>query len=203
MNKILFVIVLLCWTFYGFSQDMMTGISYNMGIPASDTRDYVKNYSWRGFGFQFRNLMDNNISWGASIDWNVFAEKTSKLINLEDGAIAGTQIRSLNTFSLMLNADYYLGDPHGRIQPYIGLNTGTYYIIQRLEIGIIAPERENWHFGLAPEIGIINPTDNGTNLFFNARYNYAFSAGTYLGNEGKDWSYWGFNVGLSFNYNYW
>ena len=206
MKKILFIIVSLLLVMNVFGQEMMSGLSYNMGMTTGDTRDFVQDYSWRGFGFEVRSFRGDNFSVGGSFSWNIFDEKTGELIQLQKarGAVSGTQIRYINSFPLMLNAHYYFGDPSSRVQPYVGLNVGTYYITQRLEIGVLALEENNWHFGLAPEIGLMFPTYSGSIFFINARYNYAFKAGqTVGGNEGSDWQYWGFNVGVAFSYNAW
>jgi hypothetical protein len=185
------------------AQEIFTGISYNMGTTIGDTRDFVEDYSWRGFGFEVRNFQGENLSWGASFSWNIFDEKTGEVIELDNGAVSGTQIRTFNAFPLMLNAHYYIGGDWGRPRPYIGVNVGTYYITQRLEIGIIQLEENNWHFGLAPEIGFVFPTYSGSIFFVNARYNYAFEAGGDVRGEGKAFQYLGFNVGVAFSYNAW
>jgi hypothetical protein len=204
MKYILTFTFVMVFTLSGFAQQIFSGLSYNMGLTTGDTRDFVKDYSWRGFGFEIRNYKGNNVSFGASLSWNIFDEKTSELIRLEDGAISGTQIRTFNAFPLMLNAHYYVGNNFDAIRPYFGLNVGTYYITQRLEIGILAFEENNWHFGLAPEFGIVFPSYSGSTFFINARYNYAFKAGKSIGgNEGWDFKYWGFNVGVAFSYNAW
>ena len=206
MKKTLFIIVSLLLVMNVFGQEMMSGLSYNMGMTTGETRDFVKDYSWRGFGFEVRSFRGDNFSVGGSFSWNIFDEKTGEVIQLRKatGAVSGTQIRYINSFPLMLNAHYYVGNPSSRVQPYVGLNVGTYYITQRLEIGILALEENNWHFGLAPEIGLMFPTYSGSIFFISARYNYAFKAGqTVGGNEGSDWQYWGFNVGIAFSYNAW
>jgi len=206
MKKILLLLVSLLLVMNVFGQEMMSGLSYNMGMTTGDTRDFVQDYSWRGFGFEVRSFRGDNFSVGGSFSWNIFDEKTSEIIEIQNGngALSGTQIRYINSFPLMLNAHYYFGNPSSRAQPYIGLNAGTYYITQRLEIGVYAFEENNWHFGLAPEIGLMFPTYSGSIFFINARYNYAFKAGQSVGGrEGSDWQYWGFNVGVAFSYNAW
>ena len=204
MKKLLFIALSLMLVVNVFSQEMMSGLSYNMGLTTSGTRDFLKDYSWRGFGFEIRSFRGDNFSLGGSFSWNVFDEKTNEIIILDRGAVSGTQIRHLNTFPLMLNAHYYLGNPSSPVRPYFGLNVGTYYILQRLEIGVLALESNNWHFGLAPEIGFMFPTYSGSIVFVNFRYNHAFKAGSGLaGGEGKSWQYWGFNVGVSFSYSAW
>jgi outer membrane protein W len=203
MRKVFVILIGLFLAVNVFGQEMMSGISYNMGLPNSMTRSFVQNYSWRGFGFEVRSFRSDNLSVGGSFSWNIFAEKTDKIIYLENGAASGTQIRSLNVLPLMLNSHYYLGTPAGRMRPYVGINVGTYYIVQRLEIGVLSLEDNNWHFGLAPEFGIMFSSYSGTIFFVNARYNYAFKAGQDLKGQGKDWAYWGINVGVSFSYNAW
>jgi hypothetical protein len=206
MKKIIFILLSLFLVLNVFGQEMMSGLSYNMGMTTGETRDFVEDYSWRGFGFEVRSFRGDNFSVGGSFSWNIFDEKTGEVIQLQNqtGAVSGTQIRTFNSFPLMLNAHYYFGDPSSSIKPYAGLNVGTYYITQRLEIGIFQFEENNWHFGLAPEFGLMFPTYSGSIFFVNARYNYAFKAGrTVGGNEGSDWQYWGFNVGVAFSYNAW
>lgn len=102
MKYILSVILILFMAMNAFSQEILTGISYNMGTTFSDTRDFVANYSWRGFGFEFRNYRGNNVSLGFSASWNIFDQKTNEIIKLEQAAVSGTQVRYFNAFPLML-----------------------------------------------------------------------------------------------------
>ena len=67
----------------------------------------------------------------------------------------------------------------------------------------MALEENNWHFGMAPEIGLMFPGYSSI-FFINLRYTYAFKAGqTVGGNEGTDWQYFGLNVGVAFSYDTW
>ena len=202
MKKIIFILFSLVLTMNVFGQEVMSGLTYNMGTTVGETRDFVEDYSWRGFGFEVRNFRSDNFSVGGSFSWNLFDQKTSEVIELENGAASGTQIRYLNAFPLFLNAHYYFGDGSSQLRPYLGLNVGTYYMIQRLEIGIFALESDAWHFGMAPELGFMITGMSGSSFFANVRYNYAFEAGDYVGG-GKDWAYLGFNVGVAFSYNAW
>jgi hypothetical protein len=204
MKKLLFIALGLMLVMNVFGQEMMSGLSYNMGLTTGESSDFVNDYSWRGFGFEIRSFRGENFSVGGSFSWNVFDEKTGEIIWFDRGAVSGTQIRHMNAFPLMLNAHYYLGQFSDRMRPYFGLNVGTYYINQRLEIGVIAFNADNWHFGLAPEIGVMFPTYSGSIFFMNVRYNHAFKAGNGIaGGEGNSWQYWGFNVGVAFSYSTW
>jgi len=122
MKYILPVILILFMAMSAFSQEIFTGISYNMGTTVSDTRDFITDYSWRGFGFEFRNYRSNNVSIGFSASWNIFDQKTNEIIELEQAAVSGTQIRYFNAFPLMLNAHYYIGNNYDQVRPFVGLN---------------------------------------------------------------------------------
>jgi len=71
-----------------------------------------------------------------------------------------------------------------------------YYIKQRLEIGLVAFESDNWHFGVAPEVGVIINFSREFTMIVNTKYNYAFSAGEALGGGDNQIDYWGINIGF-------
>jgi hypothetical protein len=74
---------------------------------------------------------------------------------------------------------------------------GTYYTIQRFEIGVIALEETNWHFGGYPEVGIHFPLEE-MDIIVNGRYNIAFDSGESISSDSAKWTYWGINVGLAY-----
>ena len=87
------------------------------------------------------------------------------------------------------------------MRAFIGLNAGMYYILQRLDVGVYRLDNDNWHFGMAPEAGIIIPFDGDNTAFYvGARYNYAFDSGTTLGgNENNFYSFYEINLGFAFS----
>ena len=182
------------------AQRYMTVLSYNTALATGNTGDFVSNFSWRGFAIEGRRFVQKNISVGINFGWNIFDEKNGETIQLENGAVSGTQIRYLNSFPIMVNAHYYFGNKRN-FRGFLGLNVGTYAINQRFDIGIWTINNDNWHFGVAPEIGFIIPAGRQTSVIFSVKYNYAFSAGTSLmGKDSNDHSYIGFNLGLGFDY---
>jgi hypothetical protein len=175
----------------------LAGIHYSTGFTLGDTKNFIDEYSWRGFNLEYKKFLSQNIIAGFTTGWNIFDEKRDKdTIILESGAITGTQIRYFNAFPVMASFEYYLGNKRSNIRPYLGVNVGTYYIIQRLEVGVFQVEEDNWHFGLAPVVGILIPTDY-IFLQLSARYNYAAEAGESIGKEAWDFSYMTFNIGIS------
>jgi len=181
------------------AQDWWWGITYNMSatssLPGSSDSDvsFVDDFSFRGIGLEARYVPNRggNLSYGFSGSWNVLNEKTDEVVDLPGAAISGTQLRYFNAVPLLVNAHYYFGSRRG-IRPYAGINAGTYWIERRVDIGISSVKDDNWHFGWAPELGVIVPLGRPeVALIANTRYNWAFSAG-----GSGDQKYWGFNIGL-------
>jgi outer membrane protein W len=182
-------------------QNQMSGISWNIGIPTGQMSSYMDKISYGGFGVEFHKFTGENTSVGILFSWNVWSNLTGDIIPFSNGgvsgAVSGTQIRYYNSFPILLNVHYYLNEKNAEFRPYAGLNVGTYYILQRLDIGTWSLSNDQWHFGLAPEAGFMVEVSNRTYLNVNARYNYAFDSGSTLG--GKDdnsLAYWGINAGL-------
>ena len=114
------------------------------------------------------------------------------------GTISGTQLRYVNSLPIMATAHFYIGKKRETIRLYAGAGVGTYYMKQRLEIGLVAFEENHWHFGLAPEAGILLRFSRDVTMIFNIKYNYAFASGEDLGGSTEnDLTYWGFNIGFA------
>ncbi|MGB5674488.1 MAG: outer membrane beta-barrel protein [Gemmatimonadota bacterium] len=188
------------------AQDWWWGITYQMSaassLPTNSDSDvnFIEDYSFRGFGIDARYVAsrDAKYSIGFNVGWNVLNEKNDfgserNTISLENADVTGTQLRYLNSVPLMANASYYFGS-RGGIRPYVGLNAGTYYIERRVDIGVVGIVEDNWHFGWAPEVGLVVPLGRPEfALLTTIRYNWAFSAG-----GTGDQKYWGFNIGIAY-----
>ena len=198
--------LLLVFTGEAQAQDWWWGITYNMSAtsslpPNSDSDiNFIEDYSFRGLGIEARYVpsRDANYSFGFNVGWNVLNEKNDfgterNTISLPNADVSGTQLRYVNTVPLMGNASYYFGD-RGGIRPYVGVNAGTYYIERRVDIGVSAIVDDAWHFGWAPEVGLVVPLGRPeVALLTTIRYNWAFSAG-----GSGDQKFWGFNIGIAY-----
>ena len=188
------------------AQDWWWGITYEMSatssLPTNSDSDvnFIEDYSFRGLGIEARYVpsRDANYSFGFNVGWNVLNEKNDfgterNTISLENADVTGTQLRYFNTVPLLANASYYFGS-RGGIRPYVGVNAGTYYIERRVDIGVVGIVEDNWHFGWAPEVGLVVPLGRPeVALLTTIRYNWAFSAG---GTD--DQKFWGFNIGIAY-----
>ena len=183
------------------SAQSLGSITYNVSFPSGNLKDYVNDMSWRGFGMEGRWFSNKNISFGLSFAWTVFDQRTTELIQIVNegvsGAVSGTQVRVVNSLPILATAHYYTGKRRDQFRFYFGTGAGMYYIKQRLEIGLVAFNSDNWHFGLAPEAGVLISLNRDFTMIFNAKYNYAFSAGKPLGGgDDNTYEYWGINVGF-------
>jgi opacity protein-like surface antigen len=198
--------LLLMFSGEAMAQDWWWGITYQMSatssLPGSSDTDvnFIEDFSFRGLGIEARYVPARgaNYSFGFSGSWNVLNEVNEfgserNTISLPNADVSGTQYRYFNSVPLLANASYYFGD-RGGIRPYVGANVGTYYIERRNEIGVSAITQDNWHFGWAPEIGLVVPLGRPEVVMLaEVRYNWAFSAG-----GTGDQKYWGFNIGFAY-----
>lgn len=178
------------------AQDWWWQFSYNMGTTSGDTKDYLSQFSFRGVGFQGRKFMtfDNQWSVGFDVSWQVFNDKNSGTTVVNEGlrtAISGTAYKYINAFPFLANAHYYFGrERRGTTTGFVGANMGVYYIERRTEAGLYALTSDNWHFGLAPEIGVALPMGRAA-LTGTVRYNWTAKAGDF------DYQFWTFMVGIA------
>jgi outer membrane protein W len=178
---------------------MKLGIfSYGMSLPTGDAKDYTDNDSWLNLSFEGQYMMKTNVSLGFMFAWNELYANTTELIPLESGAIWGDQYRDLNIFPMTAGAQYYFGEGKGATAPYVGLYAGAYYIRQILDIGLSSFTKNNWHFGVAPQIGVLVPTGSHWGRYANlsVRYNYPIEGGDYLGGKSKSFNYVTFSIGI-------
>lgn len=181
----------------------LVGVSYNVSIPTANLKDYISNASWRGFSIEGRWFTARNVSFGVTLGWNIFSKKSDELIQIEDaevnGAVSGTQVRSVNVFPIVGTVHYYTGSSRDQARFYFGTSLGMYYIRQRLEIGISSLDNNNMHFGLAPEAGVLFELSRAVTMVVKSKYNYAFSSGTSLsGSNDNAVSYYEFGIGFVF-----
>jgi opacity protein-like surface antigen len=205
MKKIIYIALLTLFASVPLqAQDAVTVVNYEISVPTGDTKEYIDKTSFRGFGLDIRKFLggENKVSVGGRFGWHVFssdaiAETISIRTDELNGDVSGTQFRYINAFPMQGVFHFYFGEP-GRVNAYVGAGVGLYYIKQRFEIGLIATEKNNWHFGVAPEFGINMPVSDSVAANINVMYNYAAPSGTDVSGEKTGYNYFSVNVGLAF-----
>jgi hypothetical protein len=177
------------------------GLTYNFSFPAVDLERYVGENSWYGATLDLRRQMPShpNITYGLSSGWYVFYNNVNELIEVPHGAISGEQYRNFNIIPILAGTQYSLG-AEGGTRPYVGFNLGAYYARQELDIGLYAITETNWHFGVAPEAGVVFPAGHDGEFYFNARYHYLWEAGGYLGDQALTLAFFTLGIGFAWEY---
>jgi hypothetical protein len=157
--------------------DYYSTVNYALGIPLGDTREFTANTSFRGFNFEFGRFFTEEISVGFLFAWSVFNESFPRdTYELEDITLTGNLYRYINAFPLLAVGRYHF-NTESKFRPYLGLASGAYVINKVSDFGVHRFENKNWHFGLAPDAGLIFELGQEAFINFGGQYNYAFKSG--------------------------
>jgi outer membrane protein W len=157
--------------------DYYSTVNYAFGLPLGETRDFISNASFRGFSFEFGRFFTGELSFGFLFAWNVFHESLPRdTYELEDMTFTGNLYRYINAFPLLAVARYHFS-PDSRFRPYLGLASGAYVVNKVSDFGLHRFEHKNWHFGLAPEAGLIIGIGDEAHVNLGVRYHHAFPSG--------------------------
>lgn len=166
---------------------------WNMGFPTGDLKDFIDQPSFRGFSIEGQGYVSNNVTVGGILGWNVFYENQGFVTEtVGTKKIYGYKRQYANAMPLMVTGHYYF--TLSGIQPYIAAGIGTYYIESRDFMGLYYVQSKVWHFGIAPEVGLIMPFGSGdAGLNINFKYNMAAKT-----KDEASYSWFGVNVGISY-----
>lgn len=181
-------------------------VNYRVSFSSGELNDYISSMSWRGIGVEGRQFVTSQIALGGHFSWSVFNEKVRDDVKNINGTVetdegelpfnadvGGTQFRYVNLMPLLFTTHYYFGDDY-EFRPYLGVGMGVYRSLQRTEVGLMAVQNNNWHFGLAPEIGIMIPTGDFNNaLMLSLRYDHPFAS-----NGSINYTNFSINLGISY-----
>jgi len=177
------------------AQDWFTQVTWQFSAPINDTKNYVDAVSYLGAGLEFRKKITSFGSvMGVSMSWNVFHERTDGTLNIQSGAVSGSQDRYINSFPIMLGFYQYFGNRRST-RFYLGINGGGYVLVQSFRIGVTEFEEDSWEWGAAPEAGVVIPFTTGAWFVVNGRYQWSQSAETLAGTP-FSLEYYQVNVGF-------
>lgn len=188
---------------FALGDEKLTSIYWSVAKAEGDMAEFIDQTSLRGFGLQGRWFVATNLSVGLVWEWQVFDQETSDPLNttLEEFnrniTISGKQFRYINAFPFLATAHLYLGG-QGSTRLFLGGGVGAYYMIERLEIGLVALEEKEWKFGVVPEAGLLMPVGDiygHQNIIISGKYNYV------LGDDAPefDFTWWEINLGITWN----
>ncbi|MBS1561752.1 MAG: hypothetical protein JSS89_09120 [Bacteroidetes bacterium] len=181
-------------------QRYLTSLNWSIGFPTGNLDNYTPSTSFSGFSADLRFLQPDRTFFGVSGGWNYFSDLLrNATVSVENGAIYGTQVRTVNAIPLLASAGMFFDDGTSNMHPYAAINVGAYSVNQRVEIGLVQINNNNWHFGVAPEVGLMIDLERTTAFNAQARYNRALSSGTALnGSSDNSYGWWSLNLGFTF-----
>jgi len=195
MKKILILAAFSFLSFGALQAQNLTSITYSIGLPTGDVKDFIQPASFRGINFDFQKLVQPNIGVGISIGWNVFYEDLAyDTYTVDNLSLSGKQWRYSNHVPILLSSSYFL-HPGETVNPFVGLGIGTMYSLRNTDMNLYTIEEDAWAFALQPSVGALFMVNDVTTFHVSAKYNYGFKAGNELDNAQ---SYISLNVGFTF-----
>ncbi len=195
MKKILIPVFILCISFPAMvrAQQSYTSIQYQIGFGAGDLGDFISKASFRGVSIAYQGYINDNVSAGAELGWNVFYEKKDyATYTIEPESLSGVQYRYSNHIPILITGEYSL-KPGEKLNPYVNLGIGTIYSKRNTDMGLYTLKEEAWHFALKPEIGLIYDLSFSTGFKIGAKYYTGFAAG-----DLETQSYFAISAGFTF-----
>jgi len=156
-------------------------LNWEIAGPIGDFKNYISDWSLRGFSLEGRYLLTKNISVGGSFSFNRWEETYSQIsvpITLPGsgatGVATGPVYRYNDMFGLRANVHKYFG--LGNIQPYIGFGIGGVWSYAYQQLVDLVASQDSFNFIVSPEIGALATLSSGsTSLAFNFAFRYTFT----------------------------
>ena len=172
------------------AQEVIWKLTYDVGIPFSETKEFTDQASWRGLTLDFDRFLNDNLAVGMAFSWSTFIEKEpNSYYEREELLLHGTQVRYINNIPLTVKIAYY--KPVSTVDLFGSLGVGTVWQETRREIGTFAFVGSYWQFALIPELGVLIPAGN-TNVTARVRYVAGFKT-----SSAPPLSYLSFGLGLA------
>jgi hypothetical protein len=208
IKSLLLIIITFLVTSSSFSQQKgkyMASIYYDISFPVGRTSDFISDPSFAGISFDGKQFISNKVALGLWFGWNVWSKNETGTTNYTQGtvsgAVTGNTASYYNVLPLLASVTYFPNtSSSSKTKFYMVGYVGAYSFNQQLEVGVNTFENNNWHFGLAPELGVYYQAGRTTNLTLSGRYNYAFSSGEALNGDESNYQAWvNINLGIGFN----
>ena len=197
MKKILTFLIVLITCDTTVAQYSLWSFNYNPASPVGDLKTYTDATSLRGWSFEGRKFMTDEVSLGGYIGYNGFYEERPRaLYDIENVTVNAITWRYVYTVPVLVNTHYYIGE--GWVRPYVGVGVGFYYIEQELQFSSFRISDNYVKFGFAPEVGVFVPFgfDSNTGILLNAKFHQVFYEERDIGNL----NFINYNIGIAVSY---
>jgi hypothetical protein len=151
-------------------------LNYEMSQTVGDFHDnFVKDWSWRGFSFEGRSMVNERISLGLGFTFNRY-DQTYSLLTVArptGGVLSGPVYRYADQLAMKALVHYYLSP--GNLKPYVGVGLGGVWSYSYSQTADFARTDDGFDFIASPELGINFTAAHGASsvgLNVAVRYNY-------------------------------
>ena len=169
MKKIFFILFAVISFQLVKGQGGYFALTYSVGVPMGDLKDYIGQTSFRGANMEFYWHVKPTLDAGMEVGWNVFYEKKDRATYTQGTeSINGVQYRYTNAVPLIAGLRWRKsGD---KIDPYLGIGIGASSVNRSTDFGLYRIYTNTWQFCVRPEAGLIYHLGGGTGLTLGAKY---------------------------------
>jgi hypothetical protein len=203
MRALIIGTILLLSAVHISAQKYFASVMWSVATPTGAFRSFVDETSASGFGIDVQWWVQDHLSIGFLGGYNmwsdVYRDRTHQFRSgAYDAAINGTQVHTVNAFTMMASTRYVFGRSRD-VRPFVGFSAGAITSNQVLDVGFVEFNETNWHFGLAPAVGLLIPVSFQTMIDLSARMNFGLPSGTPLYDASSHAiTYWSLNAGITF-----
>jgi len=183
MKKLILALALVVAMAPVASANSTFGFAWNPAVPLGDLADFTSGLQLRGACMEWRKFNRSDLAVGASISWLVFNDSSEGTVTEGPLTITGKRWDYVNTIPLHVTAYKYFSTDRRSTRVFAGLGAGANWMEYRTEVGSYTFDDSQWHFALAPEIGMQLPWDKWLG-FVSVRWQYVFAAGDF---EAQNW----------------
>ncbi len=169
--------------------------------PIGDFGKYIDDTSLRGFSFEGRSFVRNNVSVGLSFSWNRFYQTFDNAsMPISNGTASGPLYRYADMFAIRGLGHYYF--MKGPLQPYAGLGMGGVWDYAYQQVADLQSTQSHFDFILSPEVGFLyTAVRGGTSIGLNVAFRYTYTTAKVGYNDGfKDLQALSGIVGVTWGY---
>ena len=183
--------------------------NWQMSQGSGDTKDYIGEFSPRGFEIEGRYFVSPQIAIGGKVAWSGLYEKKDRTTYVYDDntSVNSIQRRYLYSTPIMVNAAWFPMeyDIENTFYPYLSLGVGTIYTQQETDNGMYYTDNNQWSFGVNPELGVIIKFGPSFGLNLKAGYTYGTFDSLKGSQDGKlptieNYGMMNYSVGFTFIY---
>jgi hypothetical protein len=173
-------------------------LNWEITKPVGNFANYTDSTSLRGFSFEGRNFVRDNVSVGLSFSWNRFYQTFDNAsFDINNGTVTGPVYRDAEMFAVRGLAHFYL--MKGPLRPYVGAGIGGSWDYAYQQSADLSRSQSNFDFIVSPEAGLMYNIERGwSTIGLNLALRYTYTTAT-VGSI-HDTQSAGLILGLAFGY---